>query len=282
MKSLSRREFIKNTSLAGAGLALGGIGMTTESYGRILGANDRVNFAVIGLHGRGNAHLSGIRGCQRGQVTTICDVDRRERDRVAGQFKRRNETVKAERDFRKVLESNDVDAVTIATPEHLQSYIAISAMHAGKHVYLEKPGSHNPAEGEMVVATQKKTGKLVQFGDQQRSSPHTQEAMQKIHSGEIGKVYMGKAFYSNTRGSIGTGKKVAVPDYLDWDLWQGPAPRKPYQDNVHPYNWHWFRHWGTGESLNNGIHEVDLCLWALQVKFPRKVTATGGRYHFAG
>jgi hypothetical protein len=109
---------------------------------------------------------------------------------------------------------------------------------------------------------------------------HTGELIHKIHEGIIGRAYMGKAWYSNKRRSIGIGKEVPVPDYLDWELWQGPAPRRPYKDNVHPYNWHWFWHWGTGETLNNGTHEVDLCMWALEVQFPKRVTASGGRYHF--
>ena len=133
---------------------------------------------------------------------------------------------------------------------------------------------------EMLVEAQKKYGKLVQMGNQQRSSDHTMEAMQKIGEGVIGKPVFGKAWYSNSRKSIGTGQAVPVPDALDWELWQGPAPRRPYRDNVHPYNWHWFWHWGTGETLNNGTHEVDLCIWALDVRYPNRVTASGGRYHF--
>jgi predicted dehydrogenase len=280
-KHYSRREFLKAASVTTAGAAFGATAFSAKSYSRILGANERVSFAVIGLHGRGNAHISALAACQNAMVTTICDVDRRELDRVAPNVQKSfGKTPVAEKDFRKVLESKEVDAITIATPEHLHAPMAIAGVQAGKHVYLEKPGSHNPAEGEMLIKAQEKTGKLIQFGDQQRSSTHTIEAMQKIREGVIGRVYFGKAWYSNTRASIGTGKQVPVPDYLDWELWQGPAPRRPYKDNVHPYNWHWFWHWGTGETLNNAIHEVDLCLWALDVKFPRKISAAGGRYHF--
>ena len=118
------------------------------------------------------------------------------------------------------------------------------------------------------------------MGTQQRSSPHTIEIVEKIHEGIIGRPYFAKAWYVNTRKSIGTGKEVPVPPQLDWDLWQGPAPRRPYKDNVHPYNWHWFRIYGTGETLNNGTHEVDVCRWALGVDYPQRVTSSGGRYHF--
>jgi predicted dehydrogenase len=118
------------------------------------------------------------------------------------------------------------------------------------------------------------------MGNQQRSAATSMQGIKDIQDGLIGEVYYGKAWYSNTRGSIGTGKKVAVPDYLDWDLWQGPAPREDYRDNVHPYNWHWFKTWGTGEIHNNGTHEIDICRWALGVDFPNRVVSSGGRLHY--
>jgi predicted dehydrogenase len=158
--------------------------------------------------------------------------------------------------------------------------MAIDGLKAAKHVYVEKPCSHNPAEGELLVAAQKKYNKLVQMGTQRRSSPLYQEVAKKIQDGLIGRVYSAKAWYANTRKSIGTGKVVSVPAVLDWDLWQGPAPREEYRDNVQPYNWHWFRTWGTGEALNNGTHEVDVCRWLLGVNLPTRVTAFGGRYQF--
>jgi predicted dehydrogenase len=173
-----------------------------------------------------------------------------------------------------------VDAITIATPEHWHAPMAIAGLQAGKHVYVEKPCSHNPAEGEMLVQAQRKYQKLVQMGTQQRSSPHTIEIVERIHEGVIGRPYFAKAWYVNVRKAIGMGKEVEVPPQLDWDLWQGPAPRRPYKDNVHPYNWHWFRIYGTGETLNNGTHEVDVCRWALVADYPDRVTSLGGRYHF--
>ena len=134
-----------------------------------------------------------------------------------------------------------MDAITIATPDHWHTPIAIAGLQAGKHVYVEKPCSHNPAEGAMLVEAQQKYGKLVQMGTQQRSSSHTIEVVEKIHGGLIGRPYFAKAWYSNVRKSIGIGKEVPVPPQLDWELFQGPAPRRPYRDNVQPYNWHWFR-----------------------------------------
>ena len=158
--------------------------------------------------------------------------------------------------------------------------MAIAGLQAGKHVYVEKPCSHNPGEGALLVEAQQKYGKLVQMGNQQRSSQHTIEVIQKIREGVIGRPYLANAWYCNVRKSIGIGKEAPVPAQLDWDLWQGPAPRRPYKDNVQPYNWHWFKIYGTGEALNNGTHEVDVCRWALGVGYPKRVTASGGRYHF--
>jgi len=276
---VTRREFLDALVVGAAGLA---VGTTAKSYGRILGSNERLNFAVIGLNGRGYAHLSALKANRSAaRISHVCDVDgdilRKFADRVQKEI---GETAAAEKDFRKILERKDVDAITIATPDHWHAPMAISGLQAGKHVYVEKPCSHNPAEGELLLKAQRNSGKLVQMGTQQRSSPHTMEIVQKIHEGMIGKPYFAKAWYSNVRKSIGTGKEIPVPAQLDWDLWQGPAPRRPYTDNVHPYNWHWFRNYGTGETLNNGTHEVDVCRWARGVDYPKRVTASGGRYHF--
>jgi predicted dehydrogenase len=158
--------------------------------------------------------------------------------------------------------------------------MAVLGLQAGKHVYVEKPSSHNPREGELLIEAQRKYGKQVQVGDQQRSSPHTIRMIQQIHDGLIGRAYFAKAWYSNTRKSMGTGKVAPVPEWLNWELWQGPVPRSDYKDNIHPYNWHWLFRYGTGESLNNGTHEVDICRWALNVGYPDRVTSSAGRYAF--
>jgi predicted dehydrogenase len=276
---MNRRKFLNSLAAGGAGIA---IGSTAKSYGRILGANDRVNFAVIGLNGRGYAHLSALKANKdKARLACVCDVESNILAKFAAAVKRDlGEAPATEKDFRKVLAMRDIDAITIATPDHWHAPMAIAGVQAGKHVYVEKPCSHNPAEGALLVEVQKKYGKVVQMGSQQRSSPHTIEIIDKIHNGSIGRAYFANTWYSNVRKSIGFGKQVPVPATLDWELFQGPAPREPYRDNVQPYNWHWFKTWGTGETLNNGTHEVDVARWALNVAYPKTVTATAGRYQF--
>ena len=276
---ITRREFIDVLAVGTAGLA---VTSTAKSYGRIVGSNDRLNFAVIGLNGRAYAHLSSLKANRNAaRIAHVCDVDGNILKKFADVTqKEMGEAPATATDFRKILQRSDVDAITIATPDHWHTPMAIAGLQAGKHVYVEKPCSHNPAEGAMLVEAQRKYGKLVQMGTQQRSSPHTIEVIDKIRAGAIGKPYFAKAWYSNVRKSIGVGKEIPAPAQLDWDLWQGPAPRRAYKDNVHPYNWHWFKIYGTGEALNNGTHEVDVCRWALGVDYPRRVTSSGGRYHF--
>src|SRR5436189_5357865 len=276
---VTRREFLDTLAVGAAGLA---VGTTAKSYERIAGANDRLNFAVIGLNGRGYAHLSSLKANKSAtRISHVCDVDGKILKKFAdGTEREMGEAAAAEKDFRTILEQKDVDAITIATPDHWHAPMAIAGLQAGKHVYVEKPCSHNPAEGQMLVQSQRKYGKLVQMGTQQRSSPHSIEIVEKIQGGIIGRPYLAKAWYSNVRKSIGTGKETPVPTQLDWDLWQGPAPRRPYRDNVHPYNWHWFRNYGTGETLTTGTDDVGVCRVAVWVAYWKRVTASGGRYQF--
>lgn len=282
MKSTTRRDFLKQASAVSAGMAIGGMGLSTESYARIHGANERLNFAIVGIRSRAKAHRDSLADLKKqANVTHICEVDQRYvkdfSEKTAEAFGQAPTLVT---DFRKLMEIKDIDAITVATPEHWHAPMAIMGLQAGKHVYLEKPCSHNPRESELLVKAQKKYKPLIQMGNQQRSSAHTIHIINKIKEGLIGDVYYGKAWYSNKRPGIGIGKEIPVPEYLDWELWQGPAPRRPYKDNIHPYNWHWFWHYGTGETLNNGTHEVDICRWALGVDYPKKVTTSGGRYHY--
>src|SRR5580692_8293048 len=201
---VTRREFLDALAVGAAGLA---VGTTAKSYSQILGSNDRLNFAVIGLNGRAYAHLSSLKAnSNAARISHVCDVD----SNILKQFADRTqqemgEAPVAEKDFRRILEEKNVDAITIATPEHWHAPMAIAGLQAGKHVYVEKPCSHNPAEGEMLVQAQLKYSKLVQMGTQQRSSPHTIEIIEKIHQGIIGRPYFAKSWYVNTRKSIGIG-----------------------------------------------------------------------------
>ena len=278
---LTRRDFTRNAAASAAGLALTS---TAKSYASILGANDRVNVAVIGLNGRAGAHLSSLHtNGEKCAITHVVDVDTKILERFVGKTTKATGTApKAHQDFRKMLQEKDVDAITIATPDHWHTPLALYGLKAGKHVYVEKPCSQNLHEAELLIAAQKKYNKqVVVMGNQQHSSDYTRDMVQQVQAGSlIGRAYYAKTWYTNARKSIGKGKQIPVPSNLDWDLWQGPAPRRAYTDNVHPYNWHWFHVWGTGETLNNGTHEVDVARWMLDVNYPSRVSVSGGRYHF--
>lgn len=277
----TRRNFIKKTTAGTTGLAFAGVLMPNMGFSSILGANDRLGVAVIGVRSRAKAHVIAIHQDANARILYNCDVD----DTIIEEHnawcqKNIGYVPKVEKDFRKILEDKDVDAVFIATPEHWHAPMGIMALQAGKHVYVEKPCSHNPYENALLVAAQNKYGKKVQMGNQQRSAKTSASAITDIRNGVIGEVYKGEAYYSNNRGSIGKGNKISVPNTLDWGLWQGPAPKEDYRNNVHPYNWHWFRTWGTGEIHNNGTHEIDICRWALGVDLPSTVTSFGGKYTY--
>jgi predicted dehydrogenase len=274
----TRRKFIKNTAMGAAGISL----LTSaSSYASILGSSDRVNFAIFGCGGRAHGLAKAIGSIKEGKIVAICDVDATRLKKFKEYCKKETgSNPKIESDFRKLLEDKSIDAIIVATPEHWHAPMAIMGMQAGKHVYVEKPCSHNPHENELLVQVQKKYGKICQMGNQQRSSRTSALAVQDIREGIIGDVYAAKAVYANARKPIGIGKEIAVPTTLDWDLWQGPAPRESYRDNVHPYNWHWFKAWGTGEIHNNGTHEIDICRWALGVDYPSRVVSSGGRLHY--
>jgi predicted dehydrogenase len=278
-----RREFIKKTGIGALGLTVGGVlpGFGASSYSRIVGANDRIHVMMAGVNSRGNALANNFARQKDCEVVTVCDVDRRAVERCIHDVTTvQTRMPKGERDFRKALEDKQTDAVVIAMPDHWHTPAALLALQAGKHVYLEKPVSYCPREGEMLVESAAKYGKVIQTGTQRRSWPKVIEAIRQVQDGVIGKVHFGKGWYVNDRPSIGIGKEVAVPEWLDWDLWQGPAPRTVYKDNIVHYNWHWFWHWGTAESLNNGTHMIDLLCWGMNLKYPTKVSSTGGRYYY--
>jgi len=277
VETVDRRDFLKSASATGLGVM-----MTSKMPASLLGksASDKVVVAVIGVNGRGQVHAQNFARSKNTEVAYVCDVDSTVLGKVIKQTQEaQTRAPKAIDDFRRALDDKGVDAVSIATPDHWHAPMALLAMKAGKHVYLEKPCGHNPREGELLVEAQKKYGRVVQMGTQQRSSARTIEALQAIKDGAIGHAYLVRAWYANTRTGIGHGKPAPVPSNLNYELWQGPAPRTPYRDNVVHYNWHWFKRWGTGEICNNGTHEIDIARLALGVDYPTRVTSTGGRYH---
>lgn len=272
----NRRTFIKQSALAGAGVFVAPNVFSFQGS-----PNAKVIVGVMGTNSRGLALARMFAKNPDVEVACICDVDRNVLDKTVAEVEKvSGKKPKSTPDIRKMLEMGDIDALVVAAPDHWHAPAAIMGTRAGKHVYLEKPCSHSPGEGELLVFAAEKYNKLVQLGTQRRSFPVLKEGIQALHEGAIGRVYFARGWYANNRKSIGRGKQVAVPANLDYELWQGPAPRRPYQDNLIHYNWHWFWNWGTGEALNNGTHMIDLMRWGLQVDFPTKVVSAGGRYAF--
>src|SRR5467141_3986981 len=273
---MKRRKFMKTASAAG--LSFVGSPRLSSWLGS---PGEQVRVAVMGMNGRGTVLARGFARAAHAEVAYVCDVDSvvlaKGGATVAGV---QSKSPRAVGDFRKALEDKSVDALVIAAPDHWHTPAALLAMQAGKHVYVEKPCGHNAREGELLVEAQSKHQRVVQMGTQQRSAPRSIEIVEAIRQGAIGQPYLARAWYANTRATIGRGKAVPVPANLDYELWQGPAPHTPYRDNVVHYNWHWFRRWGTGEICNNGTHEIDGARWALGVDYPVRVTSVGGRYHF--
>jgi len=267
---MKRRRFVKTVSSA----ALGLVAARAPLFGSG-SPSEKVVVCVMGLNGRGTVLAKTFAKTPHAEVASVCDVDAKVLAKAAATV-----NAKAIADFRRALDDKSIDALVIATPDHWHAPAAILAMAAGKHVYLEKPCGHNAREGELLVDAQRKTRRVVQMGTQRRSSPRAIEAVQAIRDGIIGRPYFARAWYANRRATIGRGKAAPVPTDLDYELWQGPAPRTLYRDNVIHYNWHWFRRWGTGEICNNGTHEIDVARWALGVDHPVRVTSAGGRYHF--
>ncbi|HQR41660.1 MAG TPA: Gfo/Idh/MocA family oxidoreductase [Gemmatales bacterium] len=270
---LNRRHFIAAVTSSIAALP-------AMSYSRVLGANETVRLGIMGMS-RGKDLAGSFAKVSGAFIATVCDVDQKRLATAATAVEKlAGKPLGITGDFRNILDDKSVDALVCSAPNFWHAPASILACTAGKHVYVEKPCSHTPQEGVLLVAAARKHQRKVQMGNQRRSYAVFREAMTALRDGLIGHVTLAKCWYGADSKSIGTGKPTAVPAHLDYELWQGPVERKPYQDNVVHYNWHWFWHWGNGELGNNGVHMIDLCRWGLGVTYPSLVTSSGGRYHF--
>jgi len=274
----SRRSFLETTA-AGAALAAGSYFVSESPAQESKSANEKMVVGMMGVNGRGGALTQGFMGQPNCEVGYICDVDERAITKVVTTVAKKQERKpQGVVDFRRILDDKTVDCLVCAAPNHWHAPATILGCSAGKHVYVEKPCSHNPREGELAVEASRKNKRVVQMGSQRRSYPGISEGIKKLHDGVIGRVLYARTWYNNRRPSIGHGKSAEIPSWLDWSLWQGPAPEKPYLDNIVHYNWHWKWHWGNGELGNNGIHALDVARWGLGVIYPTRVTSGGGKY----
>jgi len=277
MSEQSRRDFMRNAAMGAAA----GVFMVGTSRTSWVGANDRVRVAIIGIHGRGKDHLQNLLPMEDVEVATVCDVDERLfADFIKPIEKRYKKAPKTEYDLRRVMEDKDIDAVTIATPNHWHSLAGVWACQAGKHVYVEKPCSHNVFEGRQLVEAAKKYNRVVQHGTQIRSNPSIREAIQKLHDGVIGEVYMARGLCYKPRNTIGKEQDCPVPEGVHYDIWLGPAPERPFNPNRFHYNWHYMWDYGNGDLGNQGVHQMDVARWGLGVELPTRVSAMGEMFIF--
>ena len=274
MRKLNRRHFVKNTIGAGFGLAL------AYPHSKVLGANEDIRVAVVGINGRGGHHINSFRSIPGVRVTALCDIDDYVIRRRVDQLEKDNAPkVSIYDDVRKLLEDNNIDAVAIATPNHWHSLITVWACQAGKDVYVEKPCSHNVFEGRQCVEASRKYDRIVQHGTQSRASSGWAKQIAAVHSGKYGKLLVSKGYCCKPRWSIGYKPYEEIPGNVNFDLWLGPAPEQPFHRNLVHYNWHWFWDFGNGDMGNQGVHQMDIARWAIKdATLPKSVVAIGGRY----
>jgi predicted dehydrogenase len=287
MTHITRRQFVKGSVAAGLGMAFAGCHESTRPTAgpssRVLGANDEIRIAVVGINGRGGSHISAFGGMKGVRLVALCDVDQKVLGSKAAAFEKKyGHKVDTYVDIRKLLENKDIDAISIATPNHWHSLATIWACQAGKDVYVEKPCSHNPFEGRKCLEAARKYQRIVQHGTQSRSSANWAKQVAAIASGKYGKLLVSKGAASKDgsgRWSIGFKPIKEPPKSLDYDLWLGPAPQQPFHENLVHYNWHWFWDFGNGEIGNQGVHQMDIARWAIPGStLPKSVIAMGGRW----
>ena len=275
---MNRRMFVRNTALAGFSVVAAG-----KAFGQDAPSNT-VRLALMGCHkgGRGFGLMKTAMSCKGVEIAAVCDVDSRALAAAAEEVEKvSGNKPKAEADLRKLLEDKSIDGVICAAPDHWHAPAALMTMKAGKAIYVEKPVSHNPREGEILIEAAKKYNAVFQVGTQRRSAPVYHQVIKEIKN-LIGEPRFARCWYARRRGPIGNGKAVPIPEWLNWDLWQGPAPRREYLSNIVHYDWHWRWHWGTGESGNNATHFVDIARWVLGCDYPQRITSGGGRFFYEG
>ena len=269
---MNRREFIRSSAAASL------IGISPRILWGADAPSNRVRVCFAGCHekGRGQEPMRWTAKIPGVEIAYVCDTDRRAQAWAAAKVKElAGYTPKTATDIRKVLEAKDVDAVFAEVPDHWHAPMAWMAMEAGKDIYCEKPCTFSPSEGDILINVQKKTGRVFQMGNQRRSSVAYRPAVEALRNGIIGEIKYGRCWYQNQRKPIGPRVPAAVPEWLDWELWQGPAPRAAYQTNVVHYNWHWCFQYGTGEIANSAVHYVDVARWAMGVDLPNQVSTLG-------
>jgi predicted dehydrogenase len=278
MTNQTRRHFLKQSLAAAATITIAG----TKSSGRVLGSNDVIRVGVAGIHGQGNAHIDQYLGLKGVQVTHLIDPDQSLFESRSNKIRKAGGNVpKCLQDIRKALDDKDLDAISIAAPNHWHTLLTIWACQAGKDVYVEKPLSHNIVEGRRCVEAARRYRRIVQHGTQQRSSTGRASEIAAVQSGKYGRLLVSKGYCCKPRWSIGHKEKTTPPESLAFNLWLGPAPEQPYHGNLVHYNWHWFWDFGNGDIGNQGIHEVDVARWAIKgATLPTRVWSLGGRFGY--
>jgi predicted dehydrogenase len=277
---ISRRQFLGSSAMNAAGVAAGMVGLAAAAVPK-RSASDRVRLGVIGVRSQGRSLAASFAGLPDVDVAAVCDVD----ENVLPAAARAVEDAQGRpplklRDFRSLLDDSSIDAVVIATPDHWHALMTVLACQAGKDVYVEMPASHNLREGEQMVAAAHRHDRVIQCGLHQRSGEHFRSAVEFVHSGGLGEVRLAKAWIVHRRKPIGCKPDSAPPRGVDYDLWLGPAPERPFNPNRFHHNWHWFWDYGTGELGNWGSHLLDVARWGLGVEWPTRIAATGGKFHF--